>query len=102
MINLRALRKSGLPAESSAGGRQVARRSRRVLAGLLACGIYAAPAQAYLDPGTGSILLQGLLAAIAAAAAVCGVFWHRVKSFFASIFSPKKTPPAPGDPDRDP
>ena len=36
------------------------------------------PAQAYLDPGTGSIILQGLLAAIAGAAVVLRLYWQRV------------------------
>lgn len=37
---------------------------------------------AYLDPGTGSILIQGLVAGIAAAALVIKTYWHRVKSLF--------------------
>ncbi|MBW1954198.1 MAG: hypothetical protein JRI76_06450 [Deltaproteobacteria bacterium] len=39
-------------------------------------------AEAYLDPGTGSMLVQGLLAAIAAAGVSLGVFWKRIKAFF--------------------
>jgi hypothetical protein len=39
-------------------------------------------AYAYLDPGTGSLLLQGLLAAIAAAAAAAGLYWNRILLFF--------------------
>lgn len=38
--------------------------------------------QAYLDPGTGSILIQGLIAGIAAAALVIKTYWYRIKSFF--------------------
>jgi len=37
---------------------------------------------AYIDPGTGSILLQGLLAGLAAVAVAGKVFWLRIKSFF--------------------
>ena len=40
------------------------------------------PAHAYLDPGTGSILLQGLLAVIAGAAVTLKLYWARVKDFF--------------------
>lgn len=47
---------------------------------------YAAPAHAYIDPGTGSILLQGLLAAVA----TIGLFWQRVKLFFASILASRR------------
>lgn len=39
---------------------------------------------AYLDPGTGSIILQGLIAAIAGAATVGTLYWHKVKAFFSS------------------
>ncbi len=41
----------------------------------------AAPAQAYLDPGTGSIILQATIGAIAGALVAVGAFWHRIKSF---------------------
>ena len=41
-------------------------------------------AHAYLDPGTGSLLLQGLIAGIAAASVVLGGYWSRVKAFFSS------------------
>lgn len=36
---------------------------------------------AYLDPGTGSILIQGLIAGIAATALVVKTYWYRIKSF---------------------
>ena len=39
-------------------------------------------AHAYLDPGTGSMLIQGVLAAIAAASVSIGIFWRRLRSFF--------------------
>lgn len=50
---------------------------------------FSGPALAYLDPGTGSILLQGLLASIAAALGVIGLYWDKTKTFFASLFSAK-------------
>ncbi len=43
---------------------------------------YTPTAQAYIDPGTGSLLLQGLIAAIAGIAVTAGIFWERVKAFF--------------------
>ncbi len=58
---------------------------------VLICAVYTAPAHAYLDPGTGSIILQGLLAAVAAVVAAGGFYWRRVKSFFSSIFSTQKS-----------
>ncbi len=38
------------------------------------------PAYAYLDPGTGSILIQGLIGAVAAGLAFFKFYWHRLKS----------------------
>jgi len=51
---------------------------------------YVTPVYAYLDPGTGSIILQSMLAGIAAMAALGGIFWQRVKAFFSSLFSARK------------
>ena len=41
------------------------------------------PAHAYLDPGTGSMLLQGLLAGIAGAAVVLRLYWAKLKALFS-------------------
>lgn len=46
------------------------------------------PAYAYLDPGTGSSLLQGLFAGVAGVLAVLKLYWQRIKDFF----SVKKNP----------
>ena len=43
---------------------------------------YTSPAYAYLDPGTGSMLLQGLLAGLAVFISVLSIYWQKVKSFF--------------------
>lgn len=40
------------------------------------------PVYAYLDPGTGSMLLQGLLAGIMALGVTIGIYWRRFKAFF--------------------
>ena len=39
--------------------------------------LYAETAHAYLDPGTGSAILQGVLAALAAIAVALKLYWHR-------------------------
>ena len=44
--------------------------------------LWTAPAHAYLDPATGSILLQGLIAGVAGAVVVLRLYWARVKAFF--------------------
>jgi hypothetical protein len=37
------------------------------------------PLQAYLDPGTGSMLLQVILGGIAALGVALKLFWHRIR-----------------------
>lgn len=37
---------------------------------------------AYIDPGTGSILIQGLIAAIAAVGVTLKLYWHRFVGMF--------------------
>lgn len=41
-------------------------------------GAFTAPAYAYIDPGSGSMILQGILAAIAAIAVTAKLWWHRL------------------------
>ena len=52
--------------------------------------ILANKAFAYLDPGTGSIILQAILGVIAATASYCAFYWNKVKSFFKNIFKKKE------------
>ena len=47
------------------------------------------PAYAYLDPGTGSMILQFLIAGIVGSLFVLKLCWQRVKAFFARHFSPR-------------
>ncbi|HHI03264.1 MAG TPA: hypothetical protein ENL22_07075 [candidate division Zixibacteria bacterium] len=44
-------------------------------------------AYAYLDPGTGTYLLQLLVAVLLGAAVGAKIFWQRIKSFFKNLFS---------------
>ena len=41
-------------------------------------------AYAYLDPGTGSFLLQAVIAVVMGALLTLKLYWHRLKSFFSS------------------
>jgi len=50
---------------------------RLVLAMLLLCGS-CGPALAYIDPGTGSMILQGVIGAVAGAAMVGKVYWSKI------------------------
>ena len=47
-------------------------------------------AHAYIDPGTGSILLQALLGVIAAIGAYITLYWRKFKNFLEKIFKTKK------------
>lgn len=49
----------------------------------LGCTVLAAPSHAYLDPGTGSIILQSILAGVAVAMGVLRLYWYRLKAFFS-------------------
>jgi hypothetical protein len=40
------------------------------------------PAFAYLDPGTGGMLIQIVLGGVAGLAVAGKLFWHQLKSFF--------------------
>ena len=48
------------------------------------------PAYAYLDPGTGSIILNLIIGAAAAGLTFISVFWQKVKNFAKKYF--KKNP----------
>lgn len=45
---------------------------------------------AYLDPGAGSMLIQGLIGAVAAAFVVGRLYWYKIKTFFAWMLSKKQ------------
>ena len=49
---------------------------------LAACLSFAAPAYAYLDPGTGSMLVSAVLGVAAAVALAVKMFWYRLIGFF--------------------
>ena len=49
--------------------------------------ITARPAHAYIDPGTGSYILQIVLAFILGALFAVKMFWKNVKSFIVNLFT---------------
>ncbi|HEY9549730.1 MAG TPA: hypothetical protein VIR45_09535 [Kiloniellaceae bacterium] len=57
----------------------------------LSCLIVATgPAYAYLDPGTGSILLQGLIAGVAGGLVAARLYWSKLKHLLS--FARRKGP----------
>ena len=45
----------------------------------------ASPSYGYLDPATGSMLLQGLLAIIATIITTLSLYWRKIKNVFSKI-----------------
>jgi F0F1-type ATP synthase assembly protein I len=63
--------------------------------------LVSSPAYAYLDPGTGSMIVQGLLAALAALSAVVAAFWTRIRRFLSRRAASERAPgpdESPSDP----
>ncbi len=54
---------------------------------------FARPAMAYIDPGSGSMILQVILAGLLGGLFAIKVFWQRVKAFFTALFGKKNQPP---------
>ena len=53
---------------------------------------YPSLSYAYLDPGTGSILLQAILGGIAVAFVSIQIWWHKLKLFLTKILKKFKQP----------
>jgi hypothetical protein len=54
----------------------------RIALVLVACLSIASPAYAYLDPGTGSMLISAVLGVAAAVALAVKMFWYRLIGVF--------------------
>ncbi len=52
--------------------------------------VFTGNAYSYLDPGTGSFVLQMLIAGLASALLAVKIFWNNIKAFFAGIFGKGK------------
>ena len=46
---------------------------------------------AYIDPATGSMILQALFAAFAAVSLAVGAFWKQVRAFLGQMFGKKES-----------
>jgi hypothetical protein len=46
--------------------------------------LYPHNAYAYLDPGTGSIILQSIIGALLVGTYTIKLYWYKIKSFFSS------------------
>ena len=45
--------------------------------------VFSTDSYAYIDPGSGSIILQAIIAAIAGAGTAITIYWKKVKLFFS-------------------
>ena len=51
---------------------------------ILLCGlVFSQSAWAYLDPGTGSMMIQGIIAGVTGGIVVIRLYWAKLRSFFA-------------------
>ena len=75
-------------------------RFGQAIALLLAGLTCSAPSHAYLDPGTGSIILQSILAGIAVAMGMLRFYWQRLKDFFGSLTGSNSAGEGEGEQDR--
>ena len=57
-----------------------------IVAFLLVNFFMTAPAHAYLDPGTGTMIVQIILGGIAGLAVAGKLFWSQITGFFAKLF----------------
>jgi len=48
---------------------------------------YGSMPPAYIDPGTGSLIIQVLIGALVGGLVVAKIFWSRIKIFFKGLFS---------------
>tara|TARA_X000000368_G_C22923128_1_gene663975 strand:- start:442 stop:660 length:219 start_codon:yes stop_codon:yes gene_type:complete len=51
--------------------------------------LFSTSSYAYIDPGSGSIILQAIIAAFAGAGTAITIYWKKVKLFFSKIFKKK-------------
>ena len=52
---------------------------------LLLYGVFTSPAHAYLDPGTGSLVVQALIAGLAGSLLAIKMFWKNITGFVAGL-----------------
>ena len=70
---------------------------------VFAAGLFAPPARelAYLDPGSGSFIIQLLIAGAVGAAFAIRMYWKKIKASVLEMMgkAPEEAPSEPNDPD---
>ena len=94
MANCPAIYKCGVSGADGVSVRRAKVLDLRILLAVLVLCAAPADAFAYLDPGTGSLLLQGLIASVATGIIVLRARWHQFRDF---ILRKPKTPDSRAD-----
>ena len=59
--------------------------------------LYIPQALAYLDPATGSMIIQGIIGAIAAAIVAIRMYWHSLKAWLNKLTGKRSASPPKSD-----
>ncbi len=51
----------------------------------------------YIDPGSGSFILQVIVGAVLGASVAAKMYWHRLRGFVAGRFTRKRRPDEPAE-----
>jgi hypothetical protein len=76
------------------------KRHHARLAGLFVfvlLGFSALPAQAYLDPGSGSLIIQSIIGGVAALGITLKLYWHKLRVKFGGRSADKSEVQSRGD-----
>lgn len=63
-----------------------------LIAVLLVQIIFCSEAKAYIDPGTGSFVIQALIAGVAGFLYALKLYWANIKTFFAKVLNKNDQP----------
>lgn len=61
-----------------------------VIASLFLAAFIATPAFAYLDPGTGSMILQAIIGGVAVVGATVSLYWTKVRHWIRNVLGSSK------------
>ena len=59
--------------------------------------LFSTTAHAYIDPGSGSAILAGIIGFFAALFLALKTYWYKLRSFFVSLFKPADQEEKPAD-----
>ena len=69
---------------------KIKKKIRYLVICLLTFFLFNNSAHAYLDPGTGSLIFQAIIALFAGIATAISIYWRKFKDFISNLFSKNK------------